>query len=325
MWEIIEKPVLTDAEKEQLVEDMKFEEFNDDVDYETSIKYVTFTVDKAERIINMTGHFSKTWKYVVKREVYGKFLKLNPDFFSVSDICDLLKITRRPVEMLIKEGILRTYKVLIHNETSNFKLVIHKSDLFSGLKKLTKRNMDRTVTFSNYSIPEKEDVFNRKNALGKKEMKQMYVLEHMQDEEAVNEILKKIVNRDSGLESRKTLKEHLGKSETTIARLARCLPTIHFVLSGTGTRENTRIILPGQIEQNMGYLLHTIKLLSSNAVIPLDIKVNKVPQVKLKELDNAYDFLELYYLKGIQQPTYTVLYDGKPVLVNTSKSKSDQT
>ncbi|MGG4425002.1 hypothetical protein ABEP71_19130 [Bacillus velezensis] len=313
MWKIVDKPSLSGKE----INELRKEQGDDTLSYIDSIKYVTFEVDEGERTIHLRGHFIRSWNHILRTKIYEKFLQQNPEFFSINDVCHLLKLTRKSVESLIKEGSLRTFSVIIEDEESNVKKTIHKSDLYNCLKEKTTASYNREFTFSGYRDKELEDLFKRKSVEGKEPF---YVLEGKNNQKEQDALLKKIVNRELFLESKQTLQEQMQKSDTSMFRLLKCVPTLHFTL--TGTKVNTRIIAVNETRDFVHYLQKIVSYISSKPVLVLPIKIKgvyDVPFVLEEDYSRVYDFLKLYYQEGVKNPGAFTLISGWPYLIVTEK------
>lgn len=303
-----------------------------DFDYIDFIETVEFTVDREKRTIMLLP----TWadirpKYVMKSKIFEKFLMEQEDYFSVNEVTELLGLKQNAVLKLIKNKQLQTYELKwADGKESNIKKVIHAVDLIVCLQEIGTRAFERYTTFSRHRKDDVKDIFWRKedNAFFFRSDKTFYVLENELDAEDFKDLCYKIGTRRVKLYSKNELKRIVGKSDTTMNRLIKCLPTFHFNLTkpedratGKEVKDTTRVALPVTLERSSEYFIERLEgyykeyceqiiySLSSNLTTRIQLQLSKdeLPFVDYRDVKGEVsDFIALHLYEGCMSPDLIV-------------------
>ncbi|MDQ0808034.1 hypothetical protein [Priestia megaterium] len=292
--------------------------------YLDSIERVLYDMDEEEREIILTPEFNFLQKHILNTKVYEKFLILNDDFYSVNDVVDMLKVTRKSVEKLIKMGLLKTYSVLFWNTEkggivkSNFRNLIYRKDLLDCLRACTTRSVTRLESFSNYKLPNSEDLFKRKQV---KDEEVLYILESNNNEAEQEKLLENIVDKKVVLHSKNTLQKLIDKGDTTMFRLLKALPSVHFTLGGTS--ETTRLVMQPGLDGEMLFPLQLVYYISSNMTerFPMEFK-EPFEYRDYTAIETPFDYIALNIAEDYQAAPdyYTIIEDKIYFCVEANKA-----
>lgn len=284
-----------------------------------SIARVDYKLDNKERKIFLTPIPARIPGERFQRElpegffsnadILKAFLMQQKDYLLLKDVAEMFRLQRNAIFKLTQKGYLKTYDVIFYSDRkSNVGKFVYSKDLLECLKTITTKAFERYTTFSNYPEEKPKDYLGRNGTF--KRDRVFCVLENKLIKKEREELCREIINGNKKLYTKNDLQLMLKKSESTIIRLMKYLPSLHFNLDpnreresiNKKERESTRIILPA--EMNIYALEYIVNSLSSSITkrVRLKLKKNSIRVVDFSEPAGAGDFLALHTFEKCPAP-----------------------